>query len=323
MSKFDLMTAEEKEEYFQPNTILKVITGSTSYGLNTPESDVDMKSIVNLPVYDLFSMGEEFTTTVSSDPDHEYHSLKKFLSLAQTQNPTVLEIISGLDQFVVQSSQVGDYLRKNKSMFLSNGIVNSFGGYAKQQLLRIKNGLGVATIDDNIVHLRETLDRVMDTFNEHYPTYGEGKLTVTSVGVDDQGRADISLNVNYDKLELRQLAGMTSELTNASKNFNKMGARNKKTTDKLGKHAMNLIRLLIVGAKAMRTGELEVYQGHNRDLLLDLRNLKYTWDEVFEMVAEYDFEFQEARKHSVLPDFVDKQEIDRMYRRLSIKWYGV
>ncbi|TYP79223.1 DNA polymerase beta superfamily protein [Paenibacillus methanolicus] len=322
MVTFNHMTAEELQQYFEPQTILRTITGSTSYGLNTATSDVDEKSVVILPKRDCFDLSQEFETVVAHEPDHEYHALKKFMNLANTQNPTVLEILFTEDRFVTKIMKHGEELRKHRELFLSSACFDSFGGYARQQLMRIKSGLGRATIEDNLTYLTETLERIIRTFDLHYPGYKDGVFAIRGVNVDDDGKAAIGLTVHYDGLELKQLAGMTAELTNASKNFNKMGARNKRPDEKLEKHAMHLIRLLKMAIEVLTTGKLNVYREKDRDELLSIRQGKYTWDEIFEMVAGLETRLREAKAATVLPAATDSRKIGELYSDLMIDWYG-
>jgi predicted nucleotidyltransferase len=322
MGKLDQMTAEELKVYFEPHTVLRTITGSTSYGLDTATSDVDEKSVVILPKRDFFTLSQNFETITTNKPDHEYHDLKKFMSLANTQNPTILEILYTLPKFVTRSTRIGDELRKNADMFLSIGCFDSFGGYARQQLMRLKNGLNRATVEDNIQHLTETLDRILNTFGLHYPDYKSGTLLVNNVDIDNEGKVLIDMNINYNNLELKQLAGMTSELTNASKNFNKMGARNKRAEDKLEKHAMHLIRLLKMAIEVLLTGKLNVFRESDREFLLSIRQGKFTWDEIFEMVTELEVQLREAKTRSVLPLTTNFEKINELYVDLMLDWYS-
>lgn len=322
MRKFDRMTAEELRIYFEPQTVLRTITGSTSYGLNTATSDVDEKSVVILPKRDYFALSQEFETVVAHEPDHEYHSLKKFMNLANTQNPTVLEILFTQDRFVTKLTKQGEELRKHRHLFLSSACFESFGGYARQQLMRIKSGLGKATVEDHLRHLSDTLDRIIGTFELHYPGYRDGVFLVRGVQVDGEGKAAIDLTVRYSAVELKQLAGMTAELTNASKNFNKMGARNKRPEEKLEKHAMHLIRLLKMAIEVLRTGELHVFRDTDRDYLLRIRQGQYTWDEIFEMVTELEAQLRAAKASSVLPRDTDYRRINELYTDLMVDWYS-
>ncbi|MFB9328058.1 DNA polymerase beta superfamily protein [Paenibacillus aurantiacus] len=322
MSKFDQMTAAELRDYFEPQTVLRTITGSTSYGLNTATSDVDEKSVVILPKRDYYVLSQAFETIVTHEPDHEYHALKKFMNLANTQNPTVLEILFTSERFVTKITKQGEELRRHRDLFLSAACFDSFGGYARQQLMRIKSGLGRATIEDNVKHLTETLERIIRTFDLHYPGYKGGVFLVQGVTVDDEGKAAIDLTVNYDSLELKQLAGMTAELTNASKNFNKMGARNKRTEEKLEKHAMHLVRLMKMAIEVLATGQLNVFREKDREELLRIRQGHYTWDEVFEMVAALEAELRAAKETTVLPKTTDYRKINELYTDLMLDWYS-
>ena len=59
------------------NIILEGVTGSTAYGLNTENSDVDIKGVYLLPTRKVLEMGfdPQHTTKDHVDPDWVYHEV--------------------------------------------------------------------------------------------------------------------------------------------------------------------------------------------------------------------------------------------------------
>lgn len=127
-----------EKDYLYQHSIYHVITGSTAYGLTTASSDQDEKAVVLLPLKDTIQLGKEWETSVFHDPDIEFHSLKKFMNLLLSQNPTVLEILFIPEPFVLKQTIYGEMLRKQRYSFLTKNCYYTFGGYAKDQLMRIK-----------------------------------------------------------------------------------------------------------------------------------------------------------------------------------------
>lgn len=87
-----VMTKEEVLE----RSILRVVTGSHAYGLNTPTSDIDEKAIIIEPMDEVCGLGEPWGGKVYSQDgseDFEVFGLRKFLRLALKGNPTVTEIL--------------------------------------------------------------------------------------------------------------------------------------------------------------------------------------------------------------------------------------
>lgn len=87
--------------------------------------------------------------------------------------------------------------------------------------------------------------------------------------------------------------------------FRRMKNRFDKTGAYKTKHAMHLIRLLISGIHALQTGEIRVDVGENRDLLLNIRDGEWSFDEVRKYALQLDDEFQTAFDRTTLPEQPD------------------
>lgn len=121
---------------FDPSSIiLEGITGSTAYGLATPDSDVDKHGVYQAPTREVLGPFPPKETVVMNDPDITYHEVAKFIRLTAKANPTVLEILY-LDDYTI-ITPVGQMLIDNRSAFLSKTIYHSYGGYAIAQARRL------------------------------------------------------------------------------------------------------------------------------------------------------------------------------------------
>jgi len=123
----------------KPDTIiLEGITGSTAYGLNTENSDVDIKGIYLLPTSKVLEIGfsTEHTTVDHVDPDWCYHEVGKFMRLVMSGNPTLTELLF-LSEYTILTP-IGKLLVDNRDIFLStDAIRNSYSGYAFSQTKRL------------------------------------------------------------------------------------------------------------------------------------------------------------------------------------------
>lgn len=117
------------------NIILEGITGSTAYGLDTENSDQDVKGIYVAPTEAILSLSKPRETYDHTDPDWTYHELGKFLSLAIKCNPTILELLF-LEGYTV-NTKFGRMLIDNRHLFLSNTVFHSYGGYAISQARKL------------------------------------------------------------------------------------------------------------------------------------------------------------------------------------------
>lgn len=115
---------------------LEGVTGSRAYGLDTPESDVDLKGVYVAPTRAILSIFPIQDTINRTQPDVTYHEVGKFISLALAANPTIMEMLFLEDYTVVGID--GDLLVRNRHAFLSQRVKNSYGGYAMQQIKRLQ-----------------------------------------------------------------------------------------------------------------------------------------------------------------------------------------
>jgi len=119
------------------NIILEGITGSKAYGLDTKDSDTDIKGIYVAPTEQVLSLGydKKHATKDHVDPDWVYHEVEKFMGLAMNGNPTILELLF-LEGYTVLTKH-GKMLVDNRHLFLSNVIYKSYGGYALSQARKL------------------------------------------------------------------------------------------------------------------------------------------------------------------------------------------
>ena len=71
------------------------------------------------------------------------------------------------------------------------------------------------------------------------------------------------------------------------------------------KHAMHLVRLLLSGISALKTGEIQVDVSDHRDQLLHIRSGRLSFDEVKQIALKLDKEFQKAFDETGLPEQPD------------------
>ena len=118
-------------------TILLTRHGSHAYGLNTPESDLDIKGVAIPPAEYLHGFERRFEQAESKDPDLVIYDVRKFISLAAQCNPGIIEILWSDDEDLLALSPLGQKLREHRVGFLSLKAKHTFSGYAMSQLHRI------------------------------------------------------------------------------------------------------------------------------------------------------------------------------------------
>lgn len=130
-SEYDFLRTNEK---LKDNIVLLVVAGSHSYGLNTEESDLDIRGI-SMGTSDSILGMESFDVFEDKKTDTVIYSMKRFMELAMKGVPNVLEILfSNPENILYYDEKIGKMLLDNRDMFLSKRIYYSFKGYAKNAL---------------------------------------------------------------------------------------------------------------------------------------------------------------------------------------------
>ena len=116
--------------------IFRCVVGSKAYGLETAESDTDLRGIYLAPAelqWSLFGAPEQFEDNASQSC---YWELQKFLTMALKANPNVLECL--FSPLVERVTPLGSELLSIRERFLSQMIFQTFNGYALSQFKKIE-----------------------------------------------------------------------------------------------------------------------------------------------------------------------------------------
>ena len=294
------------------NVIYLTLSGSHGYGTNNENSDVDLRGCLLEDRKYLFGLHgfEQFEDTPS---DTVIYGLKKFVKLCADGNPNTLELLGTDESDIVVMTEKGRILCENTDLFLSKRVINSFGNYATAQLRRLQNALCHDTLDEQnrLMHLRNTLNAQLEHFKRMYTTFDNGAIKIYDVG--NVLRFDVKLE-NYP---VNDFVGIYSELSNTVKAYNKLNHRNNKKDDAhLYKHAMHLIRLLITGTDILNSKGIITKRKHEHDFLMDLRNGKYSFDEIFKLTDEYQVVFEKAAAGTCLPQEPDMARVEMLLMAL-------
>ena len=115
--------------------VLECISGSKSYGLDTPTSDTDIKGVFVLPKDQFY--GLDYCPQVSDDTnDVVFYELGRYIELLLANNPGMLELAATADRHVIYRHGVMGQIRA--ADFVSRQCAKTFGGYANSQLKRAR-----------------------------------------------------------------------------------------------------------------------------------------------------------------------------------------
>lgn len=142
-------------------TILVTLGGSRAYGINTEESDVDLKGVFIGSKFSYLSIEPKIETVVDLKNEDKWvghflkmikdqslhtkevegtsYELHKFCRLALQCNPNILDTLFCDESDVVYAHAYGSMIRRAREHFLSKTALNSFYGYAIAQLKLVDN----------------------------------------------------------------------------------------------------------------------------------------------------------------------------------------
>ena len=116
------------------------IHGSHAYGLNTAHSDVDERGFfftTDEHFYGLFD-GPEQHLSNDGHIDSAVWEFRKFVRLAANSNPNIIETLFTDPEDVLIEGFAATTLRVNAAdWFLSRKVESTYGGYARQQFLKL------------------------------------------------------------------------------------------------------------------------------------------------------------------------------------------
>jgi len=306
-------------EHLKGKLIFLTFGGSHAYGTATPDSDVDVRGCAFNSKADLIGMSE-FEQVVETNTDTTIYSFNKLISLLVNTNPNTIEMLGCKPEHYVLYSPVAQEMIDNRKMFLSQRAANSFGNYANQQLRRLQNAVArdSLTQPDKEKHILNSVKSAMLSFNERYERFPEGAIEVYLDRSDNKDfDVEMYVDVNLKKYPLRDYRSLWSEMTEVIKAYGKLNHRNSKKDElHLNKHAMHLVRLLLMAIDIFEREEVITYRENDLELLQSIRSGKYmnedgTYEkEFFELVNGLEEKFNYAVKNTGLPEHPDFQRIE-------------
>lgn len=300
----------KEQELAKERSILKVRVGSHLYGTNTPTSDEDFVGIfiptaeyllglkhieeVDAGVKDKDESGKNTADAV----DCKYYTLEKFARLALDNNPNILEILFVPREHIVDINSVGGALLWIRKRFLSKNLKHRFLGYAFSQkhkmVIKLDNYEVLCEAQKYLEACdREYLVEVVEV--DHHPLFVKKKDYATI------GDINIPLASTIKKAK-----------SFVDNRLNQFGSRQELVT-KFGydtKFASHLIRLIVEGIELLSTGDL-VFPLKEAELLRDIRNGKYSLDEVLKMADVYEKEIENLYESSSLPHSPDFEGVQQ------------
>lgn len=294
-------------------------SGSHAYGTNVPGSDIDIRGIAYNTKESILGL-QKFEQIIDDNTDTTVYAFNKVIGLLAECNPSILDMIGLRKEDYLILDETGKKLIANQDMFFSRRAVATFGGYANAQLRRLQNALAHDAYPDEEKqkHILGTLQTMLMTFNDRYNEQYKMKVYIEG--------GQLLTDMEVKGYPLRQAHGMLSEMVAAIRAFEKLNHRNSKKDDRhLNKHAMHLVRLFCTGTELLEKGTLHTYREKEHDLLMDIRNGKFQnsdhtfKSEFFDLVNEWEKQFQYAAENTSLPEKADMVRIEDFVMNVNKK----
>lgn len=309
-----------ENEHLGNNIILIGLGGSHAYGTDVETSDLDIRGIALNSKIDILT-NNNFEQFVNEETDTTIYSFNKIVSLISNLNPNTCELLGLKPEHYLYVSPVGQELLDNVDMFLSKKCIQTFGGYAYQQLYRLKQKSTHSMAQKDLEkHIFRTISEVKQGFVDKYYTQNDNdKIEIyIDKAVNQDMETEIFIDTKLTHYPLRDYCNIWNELQNIVKSYNKIGTRNKKAIEhgKISKHACHLIRLQYMLLDLLEGRGIVTYREKEHDILMDIRNGKYTMDdnqmcqEFYDLLDDVTSKVDYAKQHTELPEKPDYKHIN-------------
>lgn len=339
-------------QWLKDKTIFLTIQGSISHGLNTSESDVDIRGMAICPKEYMLGFNSSFEQFIINEPtDCAIFELKKFFKLTSQGNPNSIEILFTEPQFHLHTDDLGKILLDNRDKFISKQLKERYVGYAKAQAHRIsqhrkfllnpptkkptRSSCGLSEkiqIDKNQFDVIKAL--INKKINEWTPSFEEfsesQKIYLQSEIGDILSEMKITNNSNWMAAartiglneNLIEIIKKEKEFDNQVEEFknyeNWKKNRNPKRAEleaKFGydlKHGTALLRLMRMGKEILDTGKVNVMRTDDKDELMAIKKGAWSYERLIQEVDKTSEEVKISYKNSKLPNQPDIKYLDNL-----------
>lgn len=219
-----------------------VFGGSVAYGLNGPNSDIDIRGVCSPLRRDILGCGNfthpydllnknininngVFEQYLDNTTDTCIYNINKYIQLIYNCNPNTIEMLGCLPEHYTMVSDIGRMLIDSRNIFITKKAFYTFAGYARQQFIRLQNSLvRKSTKLDQILQTISVVKRAYEHLEESFPTFKRDMLELyvvdsTNEKIDIKTTNMFFANVDIDKKKLaRELS--EDDLKNAELRIN-------------------------------------------------------------------------------------------------------
>lgn len=339
--------------------LFEVISGSKSFGLNTPASDTDIKGVYYLPKEKFF--GLEYIPQIANETNDEvYYEIGRFVELLLKNNPNILEILATPEDCILYKHPLMDCLKIED--FLSKLCKDSFGGYAVSQIKKAR-GLNKKIVNPMPKEKKSLLDfcyilkgyetvslaayLTENNLNQEqcglvnlpnskgmFALFYDADSTLGYKGIIQKVTSnDVSLSsvpkgqksIAYLSCNQDGYSKYCKEYTDYWSWIEKRNEDRYNTNQQHGKNydsknMMHTIRLLQTAEQIGSTGKLNI-KVNNREELLDIKARNRAYDDLLQMADDLIVSIESYYKTSAMQESPDEEKIIKTLIKIRRKLY--
>lgn len=350
-------TIADLEQMNNSNVIFRGIVGSRAYGTANANSDTDERGVFFVPAKEYVRLLAPPHQINDEHNDKVYYSLLRFCQLASEANPTMLEMLFLPSDCIIKSSKAWDLLVRNRSMFITQRAVDSHLGYAISQIKKARGCnkrvwnpypkeppapedycMLMSNMTSNPMPLEKSnidlqkckaapLSRSVSA--DIYSLYAmdeitggifkNGSLVISDVPKNERENRCGILFFNKQAFEQAKKYHKEYWEWRRNRNESRWVLQEKHELDYDAKNMMHLTRLLLSGENIVKYGEPIVrFSGEKLDLLLSIRQGKWSFDMIMEHAKKIQLEIELRRE--CLPIACDKSRVDEIIAEIMSEY---
>lgn len=301
--------------WLQDSIIILGLAGSHSYGLATPESDIDLRGLCIPPRQYFHGFNNTFEQVEGKDEDKNIefciYEIRKFLRLCAVSNPNITELLWLDPADYLTLTPAGEKIIAARDNFLCKEAMFRFVAYSVGQVNKIKS------------HRHWLLNpmKVEPKREDYGLPKGQALITHDQRGAMDNLIEKGSIKENELSPNFIQALAKEKGYFQAHRQWEQyqgwLKTRNKKRAAleaKWGydlKHASHVVRLL----KMCREIAIEhrvIVKRHDREEILAVKNGAWSYEQLLEWAEQQKIELDELYKTSTLRAEVDMNWLDNL-----------
>lgn len=324
--------------------LFEAISGSKSFGLDTPTSDTDIKGVFYLPKEKFY--GLDYIPQIANETNDEvYYEIGRFVELLIKNNPNILEILASPEDCILYKHPLMERLRLKD--FLSKLCKDTFAGYAVTQIKKAR-GLKKKIVNPMAKEKKSLLDFCymlqgyatvpllqwleernyqqeqcglinLPNSRDMFALFYDAEENLGYKGIiQKENSNEVSLSsvpkeeepVAYLSCNKDGYSKYCKEYTEYWSWIDKRNEDRYQTNQQHGKNydsknMMHTIRLLQTAEQILSTGKLNI-RVPNRAELLAIKSGEKEYDELLELADQLITSIENYYKTSTLPDYPDE-----------------